>query len=132
MAPGPVENLEFINATIDSATLSFDKPSENPQCVKEYVVTYRDLNASFTEDKMEKSSSPEPFGEFYSIVLGLKPCTTYEFLVMPVSPKGLQGPTTAVTGDTDIAIPGQVAVLTAKPLSTTSIEVYWVEAEVRL
>ena len=79
---------------------------------------------------MSQASMVEPYGEFYSIVTPLKPCSNYEFLVQPVSPQGLEGPEEGVQGDTEEANPGQVHDISSKPLSTSEIEIHWFEPTV--
>ena len=58
-APGAVENLEVKNIGSHDVTLTFDPPSENEQCVAEYIIHYVDVNStgsSMIENEMKKVS----------------------------------------------------------------------------
>lgn len=124
VAPGKPQNLQATKEEPHSITITYDAPTEHPQCAGEYGIDIKEKTSSGRGlRKVEKESNQE------HVFNSLNACTDYEIKVSAVSLGGLASESisidTSTTEDT-ISAPRSLEVRTK---STTYIDLTWFEPE---
>ncbi|TOF90583.1 hypothetical protein CGJ15_24480, partial [Vibrio parahaemolyticus] len=121
IVPGPVTNLMVTDVAETGVRLSFDPPTEEPQCVKEYDI--RVINEDLR--RLVKPMLAE--GPVTDFITGLEACTNYLFKVRAITATEKEGPWTEVRQKTADSTPSDPQQFSAKEITTSSITVEWYE-----
>ncbi|XP_068232349.1 receptor-type tyrosine-protein phosphatase delta-like [Palaemon carinicauda] len=123
--PGPVENLQVVTADINQISISYDPPSEQAQCIKEYDTRVINLDEGGNinlEDEHFVVGIDESHNE-------LDACTNYALHVRTVTRTGLVSDWSIVETKTGDALPSEPRNLQLHESTETSLDLYWFQPE---
>ncbi|KAG7160511.1 Neogenin-like 1 [Homarus americanus] len=119
IAPGAVSDLQVTDVHKNELTISFDPPTVNGQCVKEYDIHVIDLDSQVT---MTRLGGPETIENF---ITGLHSCTNYEIKVRSVSSTEKASEWLTVQNRTQDDIPSKPQQLGMYDSTSSSISLEW-------
>ncbi|KAG7160510.1 collagen alpha-1(XIV) chain-like [Homarus americanus] len=123
LAPGPVQNVQVIEAHLSSLTVSYEVPVTNPQCVGAYDTRVINL------DKLDNSAKKVTEGVVKTnTIAGLEPCTNYEIEIAAVSHSGeYMSVWKKVDGKTKDGTPSEPQNISVKDATIDSLTLQWFE-----
>ncbi|KAK7024269.1 hypothetical protein SK128_007753 [Halocaridina rubra] len=124
VTPDPVENLRISSVSAHEMTVSYDAPSNLPQCIREYDTNVINLDQVYDTAKyfnMENHLTPR-IDETHN---ELEACSNYRVEVRTVSRQGLESPWNSVDTVTGGDTPSEVRNLQEKSSTTNSVTLLW-------
>lgn len=86
VAPGPVREMHLGSIGVTSLTVTYMDPLYYPECVDQFVITYKNVWGDSTTKSRAATGS-----NYTDQINGLDACALYEVGVYAVSPSGLEG-----------------------------------------
>ncbi|XP_064105645.1 tyrosine-protein phosphatase Lar-like [Macrobrachium nipponense] len=125
ITPGPVENLKVKEVEVTRIAISYDPPSDQAQCVKEYdtrVINLDEGGPTTLEDGPFVVGIDESHTE-------LDACTNYALHVRTVTRTGLVSNWTIVQTTTGDALPSEARNFQLHDATEDSLALYWFQPE---
>ncbi|KAK7024270.1 hypothetical protein SK128_007754 [Halocaridina rubra] len=126
--PDPVENLAISSVSAHEFTVSYDPPSNMPQCIREYDTNVINLDQSY-QNFRDIFSPEQTIPRIDETHNQLEACSNYRVEVRTVSRQGLESDWASEQTATDGDIPDVVRNLQVQSATESSVTLLWFQPE---